>query len=183
MHRTHGTVIQFMQSCLRLPNCKCRTSVQSDVNIGCDVMSVEMAVIVATEHCRTNLSSCVCAFLACHQGTYTSVYTVNKSCRQIMNVNITSNNVSPNSKQPFSRAEDCEQFCHRSGDRFMHSGAVVTVNDQVPQTLHQLLKHLATYHDALMISDHEYTAVVHCSIQYITQLTVSTTSFLIDSCA
>ena len=39
--------------------------------------------------------------------------------------------VSPNPKQPFSRAEDCEQFCR--GD---NSKAVFTVIDHITQTLH-----------------------------------------------
>ena len=40
--------------------------------------------------------------------------------------------VSPNPKQPFSRAEDCEQFCYK-GD---NSRAVSTVIDYITQILH-----------------------------------------------
>ena len=43
-------------------------------------------------------------------------------------------NPGPNPKQPFSRAEDCEQFCYRGrGD---NSRAVFTVIDHITQTLH-----------------------------------------------
>ena len=45
--------------------------------------------------------------------------------------------ISPNPKQPFSRAEDREQFCYGDGDHFRgFSGAVFTVIDQITQTLH-----------------------------------------------
>ena len=46
--------------------------------------------------------------------------------------------VGPNPKQPFSRAEDCEQFDYRDGDRFLRfSRAVFTVIDQIAQSLHK----------------------------------------------
>jgi len=45
--------------------------------------------------------------------------------------------VSPNPKQPFSRAEDCEQFCYRDEDHFHgFSRALFTVIHPITQTLH-----------------------------------------------
>ena len=45
--------------------------------------------------------------------------------------------ISPNPKQPFSQAEDCEQFCYGDGDYFCgFSRVVFTVTDQINQSLH-----------------------------------------------
>ena len=65
----------------------------------------------------------------CYLCTYTAIVCSNCTCECRFTVYI-----SPNPKQPFSRAEDCEQFCYMGrGD---NSRAVFTVIDRITQTLH-----------------------------------------------
>ena len=74
--------------------------------------------------------------------------------------------VNPNPKQPFSQAEDCEQFCYKGrGD---NSKAVFTVIDHITQTLHPYIILQCIYFVVHAVYSYFHVSCierVHCSLR------------------